>query len=539
MTSGIHPVPLGPLVDAASLFGDYVTAAGGRVRALVGDPARASARWGERVGRAARPKDPAAARALRERLAASNRALGVSDDVVGRLSHLGETTRAVVTGQQPGVLGGPLMSWYKIEAAIALARDVEERTGTPCVPIFWMGADDADFAEIRELVLVSADHQAIASSLPASAHPVGLRVGDIAADAVGALWHGLAAFAGALPSGDAVARWSSSSLEGAGDLAEVAARVVVAATGGRVAVVDGREPTLRHAAADLVLEFFDDEDEVRRLVRERGKGLEAVGFHAQLALGPDSGVFLVDEGRRLKIPPERRDEARRRIASDPGTVSPGVVLRTLIQDRVFDPVAVVLGPAEIAYRAQMIDLYERFDVPSPVAFPRLFATWVPPGPAEILEATSLAPSTVVTAPRDLVPAAAAAHTGQALEDARERLVSAVESEAERFLVTAAEHVEGSAREKLRKRVEEATRRLVQAADGVQDAGRVRARERWPFLDDVAGLFERNGAPQERYLWMLAPVAFGGDDARDVVARAARAHVSGVLDGSMVHVVYSL
>ncbi len=52
----------------------------------------------------------------------------------------------VVTGQQPGFLGGPLYTLHKIATAIALAR---RRTpaGRPTVPVFWSGDDDDDLAE--------------------------------------------------------------------------------------------------------------------------------------------------------------------------------------------------------------------------------------------------------------------------------------------------------------------------------------------------------------------------------------------------------
>ncbi len=52
----------------------------------------------------------------------------------------------VVTGQQPGLLGGPLLTVYKIATAIKLARRRTE-TGFPTVPVFWSGDDDDDLAE--------------------------------------------------------------------------------------------------------------------------------------------------------------------------------------------------------------------------------------------------------------------------------------------------------------------------------------------------------------------------------------------------------
>ncbi|MEE8117642.1 MAG: bacillithiol biosynthesis BshC, partial [Gemmatimonadales bacterium] len=53
----------------------------------------------------------------------------------------------VTTGQQPGLLTGPLLTIYKAVSAIALARRFEEILGRPVVPVFWVAGDDHDYAE--------------------------------------------------------------------------------------------------------------------------------------------------------------------------------------------------------------------------------------------------------------------------------------------------------------------------------------------------------------------------------------------------------
>src|SRR5262245_49995041 len=53
----------------------------------------------------------------------------------------------ITTGQQPGLFGGPLMSFNKALAARALADVLQETFGVPVAPIFWAATDDADFDE--------------------------------------------------------------------------------------------------------------------------------------------------------------------------------------------------------------------------------------------------------------------------------------------------------------------------------------------------------------------------------------------------------
>ena len=43
---------------------------------------------------------------------------------------------AVVTGQQAGLLGGPLFTLHKAFTAVACAEALSRQTGEPCVPIF-------------------------------------------------------------------------------------------------------------------------------------------------------------------------------------------------------------------------------------------------------------------------------------------------------------------------------------------------------------------------------------------------------------------
>ncbi|MBM4129629.1 bacillithiol biosynthesis BshC, partial [bacterium] len=53
---------------------------------------------------------------------------------------------AVVTGQQPGFLGGPVLTLLKAATAVALAR-LRTEQGHPAVTVFWCADDDEDLIE--------------------------------------------------------------------------------------------------------------------------------------------------------------------------------------------------------------------------------------------------------------------------------------------------------------------------------------------------------------------------------------------------------
>jgi len=52
----------------------------------------------------------------------------------------------IVTGQQPGFLGGPLYTLFKIATCVAAAA-ARTSAGQPTIPMFWMGDDDDDLRE--------------------------------------------------------------------------------------------------------------------------------------------------------------------------------------------------------------------------------------------------------------------------------------------------------------------------------------------------------------------------------------------------------
>lgn len=537
MATVMHGVPIDSLYAADTLFGEYAANPQGTIAGILGRFDAASSRWSGHAAPARRGGE--AREAFFSGLAQSNRALGVRDDVVERLAAAGSGgARVAITGQQPGVLGGPLMSLYKIETAVALAARYERDHGEACVPVYWMGADDADFAEIRELVMLDASLRPLVTSLPSGAHEVGQPVGDISSDWLRRLWDGLDAFVGGFDGAGVVTDAMAAALAGSDDHAGVTARIVVALTGGAVAVVDAREPGLRRAASGLILEYFDREEEIKADVAAQGASLESSGFHAQLSLGPDSGVFVLEGGRRTKVARDHRAQARRRIADDPGIAFPGVVLRNLIQDVVFDPVATVLGPAEIAYRAQIRPVYDRLDVEPPVAFPRLFATYLPPAIAGLVREVGADPLALVTAPDDVMRAAFASRADGALEEARARFEGAFTRERDAFVGTIDGAMDGALVGKTRKRLDDVARRLTQALGAVDDVARARALERWPFLESLPEVLKRRGAPQERYLSMLAPLLFSGHSSDACVRDVARGFVDAAMDGRVEHIVYS-
>ncbi|HEX6559769.1 MAG TPA: bacillithiol biosynthesis BshC, partial [Longimicrobiales bacterium] len=65
----------------------------------------------------------------------------------------------VATGQQAGLFGGPLYTLYKTLTTIRLAEALEEQLGVTVAPLFWIAADDHDFAEVNHAYVMGSDNE--------------------------------------------------------------------------------------------------------------------------------------------------------------------------------------------------------------------------------------------------------------------------------------------------------------------------------------------------------------------------------------------
>ncbi|HEU4930030.1 MAG TPA: bacillithiol biosynthesis BshC [Candidatus Krumholzibacteria bacterium] len=525
----LSTIPVHELPGASALYRDFVQKTGARIHARLGDFRVRDESW-KRALASGGPVDPR----LVDRIVSYSAELGAGERVLETARGLADASaRAVITGQQPGVAGGPLLSLYKAATAVALAREVTSRWGTPCVPIFWLGSDDDDFTEIRELNVISSALEVVSVSLDASVYAPGRRVGDIDGSAALQAWDAVASFLPSEENARAVREWFRE-----GDLGRTAARSIVALTGGNLIVVDGREPLLRDAARDTLLEFFDQEDAIRDLVRGEGEALEADGYHAQLELGADSGLFVVAGGVRQRIPRDARPAAREAFERDIRLATPGVVARTVVQDAVFHPAAVVLGPAEIAYRAQLTRVYDLLRIPRPVVFPRLSATFVPPPVKAASEVCGTDPALLATDPPQWVARTTEAAGDRRVADAARTLEDEFRAMADAFAAMASARLDARAKEKLERRMADMIARVRAAAQAAVEQDALAGAVRWPWLANAVEMWVRNGEVQERFLAATVPFSFHGDAAVSMVEAEAGAHVAGALDGQVLHRVYS-
>ncbi len=366
---------------------------------FAGDPADDGAWRAAIAARARLAGDPPAVGRI---VHAQQRARGAPRAAVDAAARLDDRRAvAVVTGQQAGLFGGPLYTLLKAVSAIRLARRAERVFGVPGVAVFWIDAEDHDLDEIRTCGVLDAD-QALATVVleteaPAGTPAAAVRLGREIEPALDAL-------AAALPTtdftggvlGDVRRAYAS----GRGLVEAFAAWIEQLLGPHGLVVFDAADPAAKPLAADLFAREIVSAGASTTLARDAGEKLREAGFHAQVE-PPANGValFLKNGGRlamridgdRLRAGDDALDRSAwlDRVGADATRFSPNVLLRPVVQDRLFPTVCYVAGPNELAYLAQLKPVYGHFEVPMPLVAPRLSATLVDPAVMKFLRRTGL------------------------------------------------------------------------------------------------------------------------------------------------------
>ncbi len=440
-----------------------------------------------------------------------------------------------VAGQQPAPLGGPLYGLHKTAAAAGLAARVAARTGVPCAPLFWTHSEDSDFAEIRSVTVGDAALALHDLSLPDDAHRDGALVGGVALEPLAALAEQALALWRELPAHGAAERLWRGAIAAARDLGEAHSALMLALFGARgLVVVDPRLPAFRAAARGVIERYLARAEAVSALARAAGERVAAhIGRQPLAESALESLVFGIDDGVRHKL---TVGEARARAPAR--ALSPSVALRPVVQDGVLPTVAMACGPGELAYLAQLREVFESLDVRAACPVPRLAATWLPPAALALVDASGAAPWEVV-ATTDAVLRQHAER--QVPTDLHEQLAVAREealARLERF-ASASTRVDPSLPqmvESARGKVDYQFARLLEGLTGKIRHRLEREHPEWLRLRYYLSPGDRL---QERRIASLEPIAWRGVDVGVELCDLAEEHATALERGAWQHFLVEL
>jgi bacillithiol biosynthesis cysteine-adding enzyme BshC len=295
----------------------------------------------------------------------------------------------VLTGQQSGLLLGPLYATLKAINAVQIARRLEEATGRPAQALFWIASEDHDFDEVRGVSWVDRDGRRHAFDLELPAGCNGWSVGTIPLDR-DALFRLLARFAKGLPENPELLTQLGDLVNDSATLGDLFRNLLLwlFQGAGLLAVDPWFSPIKRHLPGILRREIENPGASTADVlaVSER---LSQAGFASQVHRREgDVNFFLyadkvrakvIHEGGRFRaVHPQTGETLSDHDAGSllalleesPELFSPNVLTKPLVRDLVFRPVAYVAGPGELAYYAQMKTLYDQAAVEMPAILPR-------------------------------------------------------------------------------------------------------------------------------------------------------------------------
>ncbi|MEO5580435.1 MAG: bacillithiol biosynthesis BshC, partial [Gemmatimonadaceae bacterium] len=268
-------------------------------------------------------------------------AIGASGPAADRLLRAATSGFAVTTGQQPGLFGGPLYTWWKALSALALANDLERLTGRPVAPIFWAATDDSDFTEAAKTVVAMHGKSVtieIARLGGEGGALAGMPLGDVRTqlDQL-ALAAGSAPHAGIL---DKV-RAAYTPDHTIGSAYVQLLRAVLNPLG--IAVIDASHEAVRSAAYPVLRSALRTADSIESALESRASDLAAAGHTSQVKLVKGrSLVFTETNGKRARV--SLRDASAIAETAESVELGANVLLRPIVERSIIPTVAYVGGP---------------------------------------------------------------------------------------------------------------------------------------------------------------------------------------------------
>jgi bacillithiol biosynthesis cysteine-adding enzyme BshC len=338
--------------------------------------------------------DPARRARVAAILERQNRAWGASEAALSNIERLRGGAAAILTGQQVGLFGGPAYSLYKALSAVKVAQEFIQ-AGVDAVPVFWLATEDHDFAEIATAVLPGASGELQRITVESSSARPDVPVGSIVlGEQVAAAVRQARETLGDSTAADLLEQCYTPDATWGSAFARLFCRVFSRLG---LVVIDPSDPELHEVAAPIFQGTVEQVAELNRVVVDRGKALVKAGYHEQVKVTAASTfLFRMVNGERVAL---RRvnggfaageekfspADLARRAAEAPQEFSASVLLRPVVQDFLLPTVAVVGGPAEIAYYAQSGPLFEGLLGRVTPILPRFSATLVDQREARLLD----------------------------------------------------------------------------------------------------------------------------------------------------------
>ncbi len=311
----------------------------------------------------------------------------------------------IFAGQQPGLLGGPLLTLYKAVDIVKRAFKLEMDLERPVIPIFWIACDDHDFDEINHTYIINSDNdlQKISYELqekPAVAVAELCMSEETGYDAFAEQLD--KAFAGTDFSKEHLQRMKKTYALNNSFVKSFARHLTDVLPDMGLVLFCPHNTEIKTLSKDFFRQIVERHFAIRSTLTETEQKLLGDGYHIQAEKKPSAvNLFFHDPDRK---PMHFLDGSFHMgekmlgltgildlIERNPEKFSPDVLTRPVWQSYLFPVVAQTGGPAEIAYFCQIGRLFELFNLVQPFYYPRTGATIVEKRHEDLLSKLDIKP----------------------------------------------------------------------------------------------------------------------------------------------------
>ena len=308
----------------------------------------------------------------------------------------------LITGQQLGLFASPIYTIYKIITTIKLAESLNnEKSNYQYIPVFWLESEDHDFQEINHIGLFGKDIQ------PTQIKYNGKDRGKVSLRHY-QLESSITSFISEIEENLLETEFSQDLFEKINDYYKPNKDWTAAVRRflkeifipyGLLFFQPGDEE-IKKISAEFFTQLLLKGKETKNAFDGRSKELMKKGYHNQVKNIPGQtfvhleqenlqrghlykegdNYYLKDSGKRYT-----QTEVINLINNNPMRVSSTVVSRPLLQSWLLPVAAYIAGPGEIAYWAQLGQMFSEFEIVLPILYPRISATVIEPKIARYME----------------------------------------------------------------------------------------------------------------------------------------------------------
>lgn len=314
-------------------------------------------------------------------------------------------SRAVVTGQQVGLLLGPTFTLAKAVTAIKLAAQLDSEE-CPVVPIFWLASQDHDSDEIDHTYLLADDEQVHRMQVPL---PNDVPAGRITLE--DAWLDTIKQEIDALPEGelagmhkqDVVALLERTAAR-SHTFADWFASLLFELLGNQgLIIINPLDTCIAPHFHGVIKQELERPLASSEAINEAGDRLHELGYTPQLGRAEDAtnlffevggtrhllrfreGLFYYDNPDGDGESSVTKEELLECLASSASCITPAAGLRPITQDAALPTAITVVGPGELRYFAQLKGVYELNGVAMPLIYRRMNVTILEPPARRIVD----------------------------------------------------------------------------------------------------------------------------------------------------------